>query len=83
MQTTVRVDPGPAGTWRITFADRPQLITTESLTETIRLARRLAEPAPPAELIVCDAYHRVIQRELCGGAGVPESAPTARPGQSR
>lgn len=83
MQTTVRVDPGPAGKWMITFADRPQLITTESLNETIRLARRLAEPRPPAELIVCDAYHRVIQRERCGGAAAREPGPAPGSAQSR
>jgi hypothetical protein len=83
MQTTVRIDPGPAGKWMITFADRPQLVAGKSLNETIELARRLAEPRPPAELIVCDAYHRVIQRERCGGAAAPEPAPTADPVRGR
>ena len=38
--------------------------TCESLEDARRLARLSAARAKPCELIVCDAYHRVVEHEF-------------------
>jgi hypothetical protein len=62
--TTVRVDFNVRGTWEVAVADRSERVTCETLAEASRVAYRCAVDRRPCELIVCDAYHRVVQREL-------------------
>ncbi len=66
--TTVRVDIGVRGAWRIELADRGDLVRCETLEEASRVAYRCAAERRPCELIVRDAYHRVVQRELITGS---------------
>jgi hypothetical protein len=66
MPTTVRVDPGPAGYWLITVPGQPRMIASETLSDAIRQARRIAETTGGCQLIVRNAYHRVIDREFVG-----------------
>ena len=65
--TTVRVDLSGRGTWEVALPDPPERITCETLQEASRVAYRCAADRPPSQLIVCDAYHRVVLRELIDG----------------
>ena len=62
--TTVRVDISVRGAWEIELPDREHRVRCETLEEASRIAYRCAAERRPCELIVCDAYHRVVQREL-------------------
>jgi hypothetical protein len=65
--TTVRVDISARGAWEVSLSDRGDHVTCETLEDASRVAYRYALDRPPCELIVCDAYHRVVQRELIKG----------------
>jgi hypothetical protein len=65
--TTVRVDIGVRGVWEVALSDPGERVTCESLEEASRVAYRCAADRRPSELIVCDAYHRVVHRELIDG----------------
>jgi hypothetical protein len=62
--TTVRVDINLRGAWEVALPDRADRVTCETREEASRVAHRCAADRQPCELIVCDAYHRVVQREL-------------------
>jgi hypothetical protein len=62
--TSVRVDISARGGWEVALSDRRDHITCKTLEEANRVAYRCALDRRPCELIVCDAYHRVVQREL-------------------
>lgn len=62
--TTVRVDISARGAWEVALSDRRDHVRCETLEEASRVAYRFAMDQRPCELIVCDAYHRVLQREL-------------------
>lgn len=62
--TTVRVDLNVRGRWEVTLSDRGDRVRCGSLEEASRVAYRCAAERQPCELIVCDAYHRVLHREL-------------------
>ena len=64
LPTTVRVDISARGAWDVALSDRGDHITCETFEEASRVAYRYALDRRPCELIVCDAYHRVLQREL-------------------
>jgi hypothetical protein len=74
--TTVRVHISVHGAWEIELPDRGDRVRCETLEEASRVAYRCAAERRPCELIVCDAYHRVVQRELIKGG---ESAAPWRP----
>ncbi len=61
--TTVRVVPGRSGEWDVAVSDRDERLTCETLREARDLARRYAAHSQPCELIVHDAYHRVLCHE--------------------
>lgn len=63
-RTTVRVDISTHGAWEVALSDRGEPVTCESLDEARRVAYRCAADRRPSELILCDAYHRVVRREL-------------------
>jgi hypothetical protein len=65
---TVRVDISVRGAWEVALSDRDDRVTCETLEEASRVAYRCAADRRPCELIVCDAYHRVLQRELINGS---------------
>lgn len=60
---TVRVDCDRDG-WAIAVPDGSARLTCRTLEDATRLARRCAEDKGPCEMIVCDAYHRVLYREM-------------------
>jgi hypothetical protein len=61
---TVSVDPNGRGAWDVAQLDGPRHITCETLEAARKIAHLSAASQRPCELIVHDAYHRVIQREI-------------------
>jgi hypothetical protein len=61
---TVRVDMSMRGAWEVTLSDPGELMIYPTLEDASRAAHRWAADRGPSELIVCDAYHRVVHREL-------------------
>lgn len=60
----VRVDLGRRGNWEVMLSDQRDRITCETLAAARRLAHRYAAHRHPCELVVFDAYHRVLQHEI-------------------
>jgi hypothetical protein len=65
---TVRVDFNGHGTSEIVLPEHER-VTCKTLDDARREAYLCAEHRRPCELIVRDAYHRVLQRELMNGHG--------------
>jgi hypothetical protein len=63
---TVRVGPSPRG-WEITMPSRRERFACEKLEEARGVAYLYALRSRPCELIVQDAYHRVLERALITG----------------
>lgn len=61
---TVSVDVGDRGAWTVELSDRRERFTCSTLEEASRVAHGCAARRRPCELIVRDAYHRVVRREL-------------------
>ncbi len=61
---TMYVDHTTRGAWEIALSDHRELVICNTLDEASRLARQRAADTRPCELIVRDAYHRVLRREL-------------------
>jgi hypothetical protein len=72
---TVRVDFGGRGGWAIALPDEPERVTCDTLDDARRIAQVWARGRGPCEIVVCDAYHRVLSRELVARA--PGSADAA------
>ena len=72
---TVRVDLSVGGAWKIAVSDQREQVTCKTLEEANRVAHRCAADRQPCELIVCDAYHRVLARELINVRGEWRPAP--------
>ena len=66
---TVRVDLHVRGAWEIMLSDERERVTCKTLEEASRVAHRCAADRRPCELIVRDAYHRVLDRELVNVRG--------------
>jgi hypothetical protein len=64
---TVRVDLSARGVWEIVLPGQPERVRCETLDEARQMAYRCAGERRPCELIVCDAYHRVVHHELIDG----------------
>ena len=62
--TTVRVDLNVRGRWEVALSDQGERVGCDTLEEASRVAYRCAAERQPCELIVCDAYHRVLHHEL-------------------
>lgn len=65
---TVQVLRTPAGGWEVLLPDGTGLTTCDTLSAARRIGRRWAEANPPSELIILDAYHRVVMRRSFGGS---------------
>jgi hypothetical protein len=61
---TVCVHISIRGAWEVALPDAGGRVTCETLEEASRVAYGLAAGRRPCELIVRDAYHRVLQRQL-------------------
>jgi hypothetical protein len=70
---TISVDPNGGGAWDVAETDGPSHITYQTLGEAMKIAHKAAR-RHPCELIVHDAYHRVIQREPISGDRSPSAA---------
>lgn len=68
-QSIVRVDLNARGAWEITLSDERMRVTCPTLDAARHAAYECAAERRPCELIVRDAYHRVLYRELVNGAG--------------
>jgi hypothetical protein len=66
---TIRVQRDRVGRWEVAVAQRRTPIRCETLDDAKRIGHVWAARRHPCELIVCDAYHRVIERELIDGRG--------------
>ena len=62
--STVRVEQGARGLWEIVLSEECERLTCSTLEDASREAYRRAIARRPCELIVQDAYHRVVRREL-------------------
>ncbi len=60
----VRVELNRRGDWDIELSDQDSRVTCETLEEAERVAHICAAYRQPCELVVCDAYHRVLHSEL-------------------
>ncbi len=60
----VHVDLNRHGSWEITLPDKLDPINCGSLHEARRVAYRLAAGWHPCEVVMRDAYHRVVHRQL-------------------
>ena len=60
----VRVDLDTHGEWEIELPDQSEPVTCETLEDAQRVAYLYAARRSPCELIVRDAYHRVVRREV-------------------
>ncbi|HYB25076.1 MAG TPA: hypothetical protein VEF89_00525 [Solirubrobacteraceae bacterium] len=65
---TVRVEHNSIGLWEIELPGGAERVTCETFEDAQRIAYLSAAHAGPCELIVHDAYHRVVQRQLISGA---------------
>jgi len=70
---TVRVALDRRGGWAIELPGRWNTVTCETLDEARRVAYLCAAHCHPCELVVCDAYHRVLHRELVEGGESAQS----------
>ena len=70
---TVRVDRTGRGAWEVAMPDQRELVTCETLDDARRVAYLCAARRRPCELIVCDAYHRVLHTSSSTVAAAPAS----------
>jgi hypothetical protein len=61
--TTVCVDPSGSGIWEVTLPDPDDRVACETLADAQQLAYSVAARSRPCELIVRDAYHRLLRHE--------------------
>ncbi len=82
---TVPVDRDRSGAWEIELSDQEIVVTCETLDDARRVTYLCASRRPPCELVVCDAYHRVLRRELIdtGCSEQPGATEHIHPGASR
>ena len=64
----VSVEIDGRGAWQVVLADTDDHIVCTTLAEARQIAHRTAARWRPCELIVHDAYHRVIQSEIVDAA---------------
>ncbi len=77
--TTVCVDLDGRGTWEVAIPDRPDHLVCQTFADARRVAYAYATRRRACELIVRDAYHRVLQRELLDGVGDCKRAVNVKP----
>jgi hypothetical protein len=77
---TVRVLLNARGQWEVVLPGRRRPLRCRDLDEAQRAAYVFAERSRPCEVVVHDAYHRVVRRDLINGHRISAetAAPTAR-----
>jgi hypothetical protein len=68
---TIWFDRNSRGAWEVGIPDRRERVACETIDDARRVAYLCAARRHPCELIVRDAYHRVIHREFFDGGGDP------------
>jgi hypothetical protein len=63
----VCVDFNDHGAWDVEMPYPSEPVTCRTLDEATRVAYRCAADRRPCELIVRDAYHRVLRHEIVNG----------------
>ncbi len=71
--TTIRVDFNGHDAWEITFPDPEEKLTCATLDDARRTALLHAARRQPCELVVRDAYHRLLLHQTPGAAAATES----------
>ena len=61
------VDLGRRGKWEVALPDRRERVSCETLDEARQVAQRCAARVHPCQVIVYDAYHRVLDRQVIDG----------------
>jgi len=67
----VLVDRDWHGDWEVLLPDGRTCVTCATLDDARRLAYRHAARIRPCELVIRDAYHRVVDREIIDRASAP------------
>jgi hypothetical protein len=70
-RTMVRVDLNAHGSWDVALTGHDSRIVCDTLDDAREVASKFAAHRRPCELIVRDAYHRVVRRELLDGPAGP------------
>ena len=71
------VTPNLRGGWNVRFSDRSAGLSVDTLDAALDVARHFAEDSHPCELVVRDAYHRVVQHRFIDGEESGHSAPSS------
>jgi hypothetical protein len=66
-QTTVNVECGRRGRWQVALPGRQQPVVCDTLDDAIRIGYSSARRQRGCELVVRDAYNRVVRREVIAG----------------
>ena len=74
---TVSVQADRRGEWNVSLGDGNQNLRCESFEDARRLGYLWAARRHPCELIVRDAYHRVVRREVIDGSEQHEATVSA------
>jgi hypothetical protein len=75
---TVRVLLNARGQWEVVLPGRRRPLRCRDLDEAQRAAYVFAERSRPCEVVVHDAYHRVVRRDVINGHRVPADPSSAR-----
>jgi hypothetical protein len=69
---TVHIGRNDRGGWEVALSDPRERVVCETLDDARRVGYLCAARAHASELVVRDAYHRVLHRELIGGQDRPD-----------
>ncbi len=72
---TVRVQRTDHGGWEVALPDQREPVTCETLDDARRIAYLCAAHRHPCELVVRDAYHRVLEHDYFDGTRTSERRP--------
>ena len=62
--TTINVERGRRGDWQVVVPDEDGPVSCQTLRDAQWVAYVLAADRQPCQLVIRDAYHRVVEREL-------------------
>jgi hypothetical protein len=71
----VKVTFNAHGTWDVSLPDGSSSVTCATLEDATNFAHAYAAAHKPYELVIHDAYHRVMVRETVGEAGTTTREP--------
>ena len=75
----VRVGADGRGGWEVAFGDRAARVVCETLGEARHVGFLSTAHRGPCELVICDAYHRVVHHELIQAGQRPPHDERATP----